>query len=564
MTAVASLEAAGIQVPHGRSGNVKVTCPKCSHTRRREHVRERCLWVDVDEGVWKCFNCGWTGSVKGSGDNYGSPLGRRETPRVWTKPEPIPAPNLNAKAQEFFTSRGISMAVVERNRITVGEDAGLKFPYFRGGELVNVKTRYPGKKFRMESGAELIFCGLDDCATSEQVVIVEGEMDKLAIETAGIKAVLSVPNGANTGEMTYLASGEETFDRCHTIIIAVDNDQPGQILESELARRIGKEKCFRASWPEGCKDANDVLIKHGAEKLRECLSDARPYPIAGIINPKDVFDDYMLAYDRGIDGGLSTGWASLDNGYTVKTGQLTIVGGMPGSGKSEVLDALMVNMARLHDWRFAVYSPENFPPETHLRKWAKKIVGKTFFGSMRMTREEAAEALEWSAQHLDFLMPEDESSLDTVLGLARALVYRYGIKGLVIDPWNNMDHDRPNGTSETEYISQSLTKIRQFARIFDVHVWVLAHPMKMQKDKDGSYGVPSPYDISGSANWYNKADNIFTVFRNKTDKFALVEIHIQKIRFHECGELGVCGLRYSPDSGRYIDAGEWTPAGGKG
>lgn len=562
MTAAVDLESVGILVPFGKHGNVKAICPKCSHNRRPGHQRERCLYVDVDEGVWKCFNCGWTGSVKaGGGLAYGAPLGRRETPRTYAKPEPMPEATLPPKAVQFFADRSIPLSIVERHGITVGPDGGLKFPYTRDGELVNIKTRYPNKKFRMEPGAELIFWGLDDCKGAPQVVIVEGEMDKLAVEAVGLRAVLSVPNGASVGEMPYLPSGEHIFERA-LVIIAVDNDADGQRLEAELARRIGKERCFRTVWPEGCKDANDVLMQHGEIVLRECLGEARPFPIAGIVNPRDVMDDYLAAYDRGVDGGLSTGWPSLDQGYTVKTGQMTIVGGMPGSGKSEVLDALMVNLATKHNWNFAVYSPENFPPDTHLRKWAKKIKGKPFWGPRRMTRQEAIDALEWAAEHLDFLIPDDDSTLDTVIGLAEALVYRNGINGLVIDPWNNMDHERPKHMSETEYISQSLTRIRQFARMFDVHVWVLAHPTKMTKDKDGEYPVPTPYDISGSSNWYNKADNIFTVYRNKGDKLALVELHIQKIRFRECGELGVCGLRYIEETGQYLDVGEWTPAGG--
>lgn len=562
MSVRADLAAIGIDIPPGKSGNVKTTCPKCSSSRKREHQREKCLYVEADEGVWKCYNCGWTGTVATGTAVYGAPLGRRDIPKVYAKPAPLPTTALTPKAEAFFAERGIPLAIVQRNGITVGDDGGLKFPYLRGGELVNVKTRYAGKTFRMESGAELIFFGLDDCAGVTQVIIVEGEMDKLAVEVTGNTAVLSVPNGANVGEMAYLASGEAIFERCHTVVIAVDNDLDGQKLEAELARRIGKEKCFRTVWPDGCKDANDVLMQHGPDVLRACLANARPYPIAGIVNPREVRDAYLDAYDRGVDGGVSTGWPSLDKGYTVKPGQLTVVGGMPGSGKSEVLDALMVNLATLHGWTFAVYSPENFPPETHLRKWAKKITGKPFWGSRRMSREEAISALEWSAERLDFLIPDDDSTLATVLGLARALVFRNGIQGLVIDPWNNMDHERPAKLSETEYISRSLTEIRAFARSYGVHVWVLAHPMKLTKDKDGEYPVPTPYDISGSANWFNKADNIVTVYRNKADEVALVELHIQKIRFRECGHLGVCGLKWIEDNGQYVDVGEWTQAGG--
>lgn len=563
MSASPRLDDFGIVVPFGRSGDVKALCPKCSHARKRENQRERCLSVNVDEGVWKCWNCGWTGSVTAGEGDWRDSLGRRTTPRVYTKPAPLPPARLSPAAETFFTDRAIPLFVVERNGITVGSDGGLKFPYWRDGVLVNVKTRYPHKKFRMEEDAELVFCGIDDCAGAASVVIVEGEMDKLAVETTGVIAVLSVPNGANTGAMSYLESGAAIFETALSIVIAVDNDTDGQRLESELARRIGKEKCYRASWPAGCKDANDVLMQHGPDVLRTCLADARPYPIEGIVHPSDVLDAYLAAYDVGVDRGLSTGWLSLDHGYTVKPGQMTIVGGMPGSGKSEVLDALMVKMAQLHGWTFAVYSPENHPTEMHLRKWAKKIAGKPFWGDDRMSREDALAAHAFMCEHVNFLIPNDDASLAAVLTLARALVYRTGIKGLVIDPWNNMDHERPANLSETEYISQSLTRIRDFARRFDVHVWVLAHPTKMAKDGNGEYPVPTAYDIAGSANWFNKADNILTVYRNKKDADALVELHIQKIRFSECGELGVCGLRYDVPTGRYFDVGAWKRAGEK-
>jgi len=304
-----------------------------------------------------------------------------------------------------------------------------------------------------------------------------------------------------------------------------------------------------------------VLMQYGKTVLTDCLNNARPYPIAGLVNPLDVMDDYLTAYDRGVDGGLSTGWPSLDKGYTPKAGQVTIVSGIPSMGKSEWLDALMINLADLHGWRFAVYSPENFPVEQHMRKWARKRIGKPFWGDRRMSREEAIAALEWAATHVDMIVPEDDETLESVLGLARALIMRYGINGLVIDPWNNMEHVRPAGMNETDYIGKSLTTIRSFARNNDIHVWVLAHPAKPQK-VDGTYPVPTPYDISSSAHWYNRADNIIMVHREKADPLGMVDLHIQKIRFSECGKLGLCSLRYAEENGRYLDVGEWLPAGG--
>ena len=88
--------------------------------------------------------------------------------------------------------------------------------------------------------------------------------------------------------------------------------------------------------------------------------------------------------------------------------------------------------------------------------------------------------------HFSFILPDERDlSVTGILGLAKALVYRKGIKGLVVDPWNELSHQRPPGLSETEYISESLTKIRRFARAYGVHVFLIAHPTKLSKDKDG-------------------------------------------------------------------------------
>lgn len=146
-------------------------------------------------------------------------------------------------------------------------------------------------------------------------------------------------------------------------------------------------------------------------------------------------------------------------------------------------------------------------------------------------------------------------TVDGVLKLAKALVFRKGIRGLVIDPWNELDHSRPSNLSETEYISQALTKIRRFARTHEVHVWLVAHPTKLPKQTDGKYPVPTPYDVSGSANWRNKADNCLTVWRDLSEPHSReVQIHVQKIRFKEVGQIGMARLNYDILTGRYRDA----------
>lgn len=557
MGGVATFADFGIDLPGGRSGNVKTRCPQCSATRK--HRYDKSLSVHVEKGTWKCHHCGWSGGLGGSVD-WRDSLGRRETPKVWVKPKPIEvAPDLHPDIVAFFKSRGISIDVVRRNKVT-GDGNGIQFPIYRDGELVNIKTRWRGKRFSMVSGAERVWYGLDDCATAEQVVIVEGELDKLAVETAGVVACLSVPDGAPakgttdySSKFDFLASGAAIFDQCHTVILAVDNDEAGQTLETELARRIGRDKCFRVSWPDGCKDANDVLLAHGPSALRDHIANARPYPIDGVVMPDDLRRDLLSLYHNETPRGESTGWENLDALYTVKTGQMTIVTGIPGSGKSEWLDALMVNLSVASGWCFTVYSPENFPPQRHLQKWVEKYIGMPFGKgpSVRMGESDVNRAVDWCQDHVSFLNP-DETTLEELLDLCSVQVFRFGVKGIVLDPWNEIDHSRPREMTETEFISRCLSRIRQFCRHYDVHAWVSAHPRMLRKDKDSNeYSVPTPYDIAGSAHWFNKADNCIAIWRHKTDDLKPIEVHVQKIRFREIGALGVAFLYYDKVTGRY-------------
>ena len=153
-------------------------------------------------------------------------------------------------------------------------------------------------------------------------------------------------------------------------------------------------------------------------------------------------------------------------------------------------------------------------------------------------------------------MPDENNlTVFAILNLAKTLVYRRGMKAMVLDPWNEVDHSRPDGMTETEYISQSLTKIRRFARTNNCHVFLVTHPFKMAKKDGKNYPVPTLYDISGSAHWRNKADNCLAVWRDVSPENQTfeVEIHIQKIRKKHIGKLGMVKLRYEYSTGRYSD-----------
>jgi twinkle protein len=556
-----------IDIPPGKSGEYDTTCPQCSAQRKKKNAR--CLSVNIDKGVWNCAHCGWSGGL-GQGE-----ISRPVITKHYRRPDYVANSTvLPDEVVAWFATRGITQAVLKRNQIGSGrayfpqaeEQRGcVMFPYFRGAEVINVKYRTRDKLFRMESGAERVLYGLNDIA--ETLVWVEGEMDKLAVEVAGFVSCVSVPDGAPTpntknysSKFDFLDAAE--LDRAKTHIVAVDNDEPGARLEDELLRRLGRENCLVARWPDGCKDANDVLINHGAQMLAECIRNAQPVPVEGEHSVSEFADSMDKLYRYGMPKGLRTGWYSLDEFYTVMPGEWTLVTGIPSAGKSEWLDALMVQMSENHGWRFAVFSPENQPTEYHLSKLAEKYINKPFGEgpSERMSPTEKERAMTFLNQHFTFLLPE-LPTVDALIERLRVIVKRRGIQGVVLDPWNEIDHSRDQGMTETEYISQCLSKLRAFGRSHGVHLWIVAHPTKLEKNKDGSYPVPTPYDVAGSAHWRNKADNCITIWRDAAAHNDLVEVHIQKVRKKSVGRVGMVTLRYTRITGNYFEhSGEFAKA----
>lgn len=284
----------------------------------------------------------------------------------------------------------------------------------------------------------------------------------------------------------------------------------------------------------------------------------------------DLLPEIQSLYDRGLPPGESTGYPSLDAHYTVQPGQWTVVTGVPGHGKSEWLDSVAVNLA-WKGWRFIVFSPENQPHQLHIAKLAEKFARRPFrpgsaFG--RMSKDELQQACALVDHKFSFLRVSKEfAALPSLVGVIESacsvmdgwIAEGNSIKdpkwkvGIIIDPWNEMDHGRPNNLSETEYISACLSAVRQFARDWSVHVWMVAHPAKIAKRQDGTYPTASLWDISGSAHWANKCDNGITVWRDVMSPNGRTHIHVLKVRFRNIGKPGVAELDYDRDSGCYID-----------
>lgn len=604
------LAAAGI--PRGRRplglpslnpGTYTIMCPKCADRRRGKKTPSLHLKIDQDSkgAVWSCFNagdCEWNNPqgfrVEGAGRRDHGPVQRREYRRP---PEHEREPD--AAMLEWFAARGIAAATVAAHGVrsatvwmpqTQREERVIAFPFRREGAAVNWKYRGPNKMFRQEKDAEKILFGLDHIRDQEEIVITEGEPDKMAVWQVGFRASASVPDGAperiREGELDpddpkfdYLRNCEHELRPAEEggprkIILAVDNDAPGRALEYELARRLGLDRCFRVRWPEGCKDANDVLHTLGAAALVRCIESAEPWPIKGVVSAMDVKDEVFEIYRRGLPPGAPLGWAGFDSPEgagsdpiaSLPTGMTVILTGAPNAGKSNWWDAVMVNRAKggrdhrglpIAPWSWAVFSAET-PVPRHVAGLASKVHRKPFREGPtdRMTPDELENAIAWIHERFHFIHSDDEApTTDWLIGKLRTLIVRHGIKGFVIDPYTEIVKDRSNGTRDTDLVEDFLTKVRALCRVHDVLGCIIAHPAKPGRDAPR---VPGLYDISGSAHWNNKADLGFSVWRDRADPRAPVEVHVLKVRFHEHGTAGQhAKLDYLPSWQGYRDA-DWN------
>lgn len=516
-------------------------CPECSKSRKKKN--SKCLQYYSETNTAYCFNCNTTFF------EYKPYIKEKQ----YIIPEWRNKTKLTDKAVKWFESRMISQDTLNKMKIFSDNEwmpqfekecECMCFPFFVDEKQVNIKFRGPKKSFKLVSGAELVWYNFNALKENKEIIICEGEMDALTWIENGYDNVLSVPNGANKNP-EYLDNSIKLFDNIEKIYLATDADTKGIELRDELIRRLGAEKCNLISFKQ-YKDSNEYFIGYGGIEFKKLLEESKPVPIDGIVKISSLYDEIVDLYENGVQPGLKIQNDSIDKYITWELGRLAIVTGVPGSGKSEFVDYLVSRLNLLHGWKAAYFTPENYPLKYHYRKIHEKYSGKHFDKSTDTT--DFDNIFNYLESNYYYIMNEDDMKVDTIIKAAKSLVVQNGIKILVIDPYNKLEHQYKD--SETQYISRFLDKITNFAKFNNVLVFLVVHPRKMQRGE-----VPTLYDISGSANFYNKTDYGFTVHRKRDNETNLmineVEIYWQKIKFKNLGEQGVSELRYNYNNGRF-------------
>jgi twinkle protein len=546
----------------------RVICPFCTPERKKQNIKDMTLTRKPDGAVvYHCHHCYAEGSVQ--------PTDGKKEKRLSAVPAPTIVSNqLKSEHYAYLLTRGISPETADKMKLFSAykffsklgrKTEAIGFPYYRDGHLVAAKYRsIEDKDFTQDAGGAHDFYGLEHVKKGEPLIIVEGEMDALTAVQVGLNNVVSVPGGApvkvadgkvmpsEDKRFAFVWNAREIIEAAPYVVLATDQDIPGQALAEELARRIGKDKCRLAKFSK--KDLNELLLSEDiadpAQAIADVVSKAEPYPVNGLSEASTYFDRVTDLYSKGTGKGFSTGYASVDEIYTIAPSQLTVITGYPSCGKSNFLDQIMVNLARSMHWKFAICSFEN-QPEIHITRLMEIYTSKRFFdGRDRMGEAEKNEAFKFVQDHFLFIDTngEEPSTLDSILDRARAAVTRMGVRGLVIDPYNYIELNRKDMT-ETDAISQMLTRVQKFCKAHDVHTWFIAHPSKMTRSGN-EQPRPDGMSIAGSMSWWAKTDCGITVHRTQG---PVVEIAVWKCRYRWVGTQGETTLLYNKLAGTYSE-----------
>jgi len=536
-------------------GKTQGICPLCSHERKPKNQKAKCASYDWERGLGTCHHCDssfqlHTYQRKGSSE------------KTYIRPNAlnvVDPKEITSKVSKWFESRGISQKTLDDLMVTEGpefmpqtgkSENTIQFNYIIGDELINVKYRDGRKNFKLYKGAEKIFYNINSIVGYDNCVITEGEMDVLALHEAGIKNAISVPNGAtlNSNNLDYLDNCIDYFEDKEKVILALDDDEPGQALQQELIRRLGAEVCFLTTF-EDCKDANEYLIKYGKDKLVSRIEGARPVPLENVTTLKDIEDEITDFVKNGFKPGYQIGIPNFDSIFSTYTGQFITVTGIPSSGKSDFVDQMVVGYNQRYEWKTAFASPENAPTYLHAHKLMRKV-----WQDMPTRNDIGTDKWNQVAEHVNdnfFFIDMERYTLESVLRKGAELVKRKGIKCLVIDPFNKIRDVDCKTEDVNRYTMEYLTKIETFAKKYDVLVFIVAHPTKMYRDKDGNIEEPTMYNIKGGGEWYDASYHGILVHRNYEEK--TVKAKILKVKFQNLGENGAeAHFKWEPRSGCFV------------
>lgn len=470
-------------------------CPKCGKNK---------FAISLENGAFQCFRqneCNFRGSwwdfqkfyndtPKRLNNNYFIKTDKRE----YKKPQ-VNARVVNQPALDWLRSRGFTDEIIRFFKIGITENNDIMLPSFIGGELKNVKYRsIKEKKFWNEKDAMPVLFNMDNIE-GDTLVLVEGHFDSMAAKHYRINAA-SVPNG--TQDTQWIELCWTWLERFKRIYIVFDNDSAGQSVILNLANRLGKYRCYNVILP--LKDFNECLINNiPVEKINECINNATEFFHPDIV-PADFFVDAIVdSYKTGEYTGITTGMSGLDKilgGWRQK--EVTLWTGSNGSGKSTMLNKVILNLVKT-DFICCIASLEMHPI-----KYLRWMIGQYFCGIV--SDDKVFDFMARFGHKIYVFNSTKKTEPDLLIDAFSFAAKKYGVTNFFIDSLMKVRFkSREEYREQTEFIS-SLT---DFAKEFDSHVHLVAHPRKGDNDEK----QPDKVDVAGSGHITDLVDNVLMMWR---------------------------------------------------
>jgi len=548
------------------NGKEKLRCPSCDD--QRTDKKDKSLLVNHEDGYGKCFYCEALTFREINKKDFS--VKHYELPKQdWLNYTKLSDKLIkwiegDRKIKQFSLNE---LGITEENYYQPQlkkEVNNIVFNYFEGEQLVNKKYRSANKCFTQSAGTKSIFYNINSVIGQKEVYICEGEFDVIALHTFGIKNAISVPNGANDND-EYWTNSEKYLKDIEKFIIAVDNDEKGNILKEKIAQRLGRYRCEFVEWQN--KDANGDLINGCIE---ESLNNRKTFPVSGTFTVEDLYDGILDLYDNGLPDTIypkHNCFGNLKNVFSLMNGHLCTITGIPSHGKSNFSEWYGLNLINDYDLKASFFSPEHSPMSLHQTNFIQKAVGKPFWKSVdgidRITKKEIEEYKIWANEKLYLTSPEkgETATWDWLLEKFKEQMMRFGINIFFIDAFNKVELPQGNKIDE---INRVLTRITSFCQANNTIVCLVAHPTKMKKQESGIYDCPTLYDVSGSADFRNQTHDGFGIYRffdnPETGLEGYTEFVNLKTKMNFQGEIGAkVEFSYHNATGRYYARGTQPP-----
>lgn len=547
----------------------KIWCPECDGGK--EHEKNFFVLVDRDGfgATWHCFranSCGFSGG----GRLKDAPERPQEAPKQYRKPRAEPRPERPSKLVEYYAKFGITVETLEalgiyrtERRMPILTKEGkqvsgqmayrpvIAFPYVEDGEVVNIKYKaiYDNgrKRFLQEFQAKPTLYNIDsfeNFGENDWGIMVEGEDDVAALWQCGWRQVTTLPDGSpdkikdikefdkdNDTDKRYAPLyGEPRVTAIKTWILAGDMDAAGARHHEELARRLGKGRCRLVRWPDGCKDAKETLIKRGVEAVNWAIQNADYYPLEGIYRATE--DDISRAWHGINDRRIVTGMQVLDERFALNdAGQLIVCTGISGRGKTTFWNG-MAMLYTEQTIREMAADPSRRPFHTVLcsaemdpllmsSRLIAQRANKPFHPHSvvpRMSEDEARSHLPWVNKHFSFVRWHDRGTQPTLSwAMARfeEIIRRTGAKLAILDPWQEFDDEFPDrARNHSAWTGKCIQKWIGMAVALRCNIVLIAHPTKLERNKDGSITIPDGENIADSIHFKSRCDIGMTIHRD--------------------------------------------------